>query len=64
MPLRSRPPASRESILTTSQQDQAIRLLTVLAKIWTEVRPGELLNAMNPQPGEGVPVNPGGPNLV
>lgn len=33
----------REAILTTSQEDQAIRLLGVLAEAWTEVRPGEAM---------------------
>ena len=36
----------RESILTTSQEDQAIRLLTVLVETWTEVRPGEAMRNM------------------
>lgn len=36
----------REAILTTSQEDQAIRLLAVLAEAWTEVRPGEAMRDM------------------
>lgn len=36
----------REAILTTSQEDQAIRLLAVLAEAWSEVQPGEALREM------------------
>jgi hypothetical protein len=36
----------REAILTTSQEDQAIRLLAVLAEAWAEVRPGEAMRDM------------------
>ena len=36
----------RETILTTSQEDQAIRLLAVLAEAWTEVLPGEAMRNM------------------
>ncbi|MBN1615648.1 MAG: type II toxin-antitoxin system VapC family toxin [Deltaproteobacteria bacterium] len=33
----------REKVLTTSQEDQAIRLMSVLAEAWTEVRPSETI---------------------
>ena len=36
----------REGIVTTAQEDQAIHLLDVLAKAWTEVRPGEAMRDM------------------
>ncbi len=36
----------REAILTTSQEDQAIRLLAVLSEAWSEVQPGEAMREM------------------